>query len=193
MRIIGGRWRGRKIAFPVLAELRPTADSARETLFNWLAGYIEGTRCLDLFAGSGALGLEALSRGAASAHLIDASRLTVKYLHDNLQRLGADNGHVLLSTAQAWLQRFNSHQDQPYDIIFLDPPFRQPYVGDCATMIEQNRLLSDAGWVYLEMEADAPLPVLPQSWQLYQEKQVGQVCYRLFRQAGCSEHDKPNI
>ncbi len=177
LRIIGGNWRGRKLSFPSLEGLRPTPDRVRETLFNWLAAATPGARCLDLFAGSGALGLEALSRGATSAQFIDNASAVCQQLKDNLKQLDCDHAEVSNQTALTWLQ---SNHPQPFDIIFLDPPFHQNLLQDCINQIDQQNLLSETGWVYLEMNNQETLPVLPPTWQLHREKQAGQISYRLF-------------
>jgi 16S rRNA (guanine966-N2)-methyltransferase len=180
LRIIGGQWRGRKLHFPSIEGLRPTPDRVRETLFNWLAPVLPGARCLDLFAGSGALGLEALSRGAASADLIDNASAAVNQLRQNLQLLNTDRGQVINASAEQWLPAFNPQHDNRYDIIFLDPPFHKAMAGPCINGIEQQQLLNDNSWVYLEMAKDDALPKLPDRWYLHREKVAGQVCYRLF-------------
>ncbi len=184
LRIIGGQWRGRKLNFPSIDGLRPTPDRVRETLFNWLAPVIPGSRCLDLFAGSGALGLEALSRGATHSDLIDSASEVVNQLRENLRLLNANNGQtcgqVWAANANDWLQQFNPQQHPAYDVIFLDPPFHQGQLEPCIKAIQHQQLLADQSWVYLEMAIDEPLPVIPDHWHLHREKNAGQVCYRLF-------------
>ncbi|WP_101758559.1 16S rRNA (guanine(966)-N(2))-methyltransferase RsmD [Oceanicoccus sp. KOV_DT_Chl] len=177
LRIIGGQWRGRKLAFPTVEGLRPTPDRVRETLFNWLAPSIIGARCADLFSGSGALGLEALSRGSGHTDLVDSAKPVSQQLNLNLQTLQCDHATVWHSQAQPWLQ-----QAIPgYDIIFLDPPFGQNLAASCIEIINNRNLLNDKAWVYLEMGATEPLPHYPENWQLHREKTAGQVCYRLFK------------
>ncbi len=178
LRIIGGDWRGRKLSFPAIEGLRPTPDRVRETLFNWLAAIVPGARCLDLFAGSGALGLEALSRGAASVDLVDASAEVCQQLNSNLHILGCHNARVWRQKADQWLQQ--QPASASYDIIFLDPPFRQNLLADCIHAIDQQQLLADKAWVYIEMGKEEPLPELPVHWHLHREKTAGQICYRLF-------------
>ena len=180
LRIIAGQWRGRKLQFPSLEGLRPTPDRVRETLFNWLAADIAGSRCLDLFAGSGALGLEALSRGAAHVDLVDSAGEAISQLRQHLQLLNSSSGRLWLDRADNWLQQFNRQQQPPYDIIFLDPPFRQQLASSCIKIINERQLLSPSSWVYLEMAVEETLPVTPQHWRLHREKTAGQVCYRLF-------------
>ena len=178
LRIIGGQWRGRKLGFTPIDGLRPTADRVRETLFNWLAADIHGAQCLDLFAGSGALGLEALSRGASHVDLVDYARSASHQLQENLRLLGADHGQVAQASAADWLQH---NADKRYDVIFLDPPFRQNLVQSCIQLIDQQAMLKPNGWLYLEMAREELLPALPADWQLHREKTAGQVCYRLYK------------
>ena len=121
IRIIGGQWRGRKLPVPDSAGLRPTTDRVRETLFNWLAPVLPEARCLDCFAGSGALGLEALSRYAGSATLLELERPVAQQLTKNLQTLRASNGTVIQTNTLNWL----AQPGEPFDVVFIDPPFRQ--------------------------------------------------------------------
>ena len=179
LRIIGGKWRGRKLAFPSIEGLRPTPDRVRETLFNWLAADVASARCLDLFAGSGALGLEALSRGASQVDFIDRSAESVKQLVDNLRLLDANNARVWQDHALNWLQQLKLlPSNAGYDIVFLDAPFRQDLIADCLSILPAY--LSANGKVYLEMGKEELLPTIPDSWHLHREKCAGQICYRLF-------------
>lgn len=178
LRIIGGQWRGRKLSFPSIDGLRPTTDRVRETVFNWLTADIHGAQCLDLFAGSGALGLEALSRGASFVDLVDNARSAASQLRENLQLLDASHGQVSQINATEWLQQ---NADKSYDIIFLDPPFRQNLAQTCIQLIDQQAMLKPDGWLYLEMGKEETLPVLAPNWQLHREKTAGQVCYRLYK------------
>ncbi|MFT5691333.1 MAG: 16S rRNA (guanine966-N2)-methyltransferase [Oceanicoccus sp.] len=175
LRIIGGQWRGRKISFLDSEGLRPTSDRVRETLFNWLAPFIANTNCLDLFAGSGALGFEALSRGAAHVDLVDSSPIAVRQLQDNLKLLKG-NGNVWLDQAQNRLRQCQKR----YEIIFLDPPFTKNLLAPCIELIEEYRLLTPTAWVYIETGRKELLPSLPAHWQQHREKEAGQVSYRLF-------------
>jgi 16S rRNA (guanine966-N2)-methyltransferase len=146
VRIIGGKWRGRKLVFPAQADLRPTLGRVRETLFNWLQGELQASRCLDLFAGSGALGFEALSRGATEVAFVDSSRRAVKCLQENAAKLDAAGVTVLCAEAASALRRLEG----PWDIIFLDPPFQR---FDAVRILEQIRTtdaLAEGGLIYLE-------------------------------------------
>ena len=176
IRIIGGKWRGRKLPVPASPGLRPTSDRVRETLFNWLAPMIQGARCLDCFAGSGALGFEALSRHAAAATLLESARGVANQLTNNLVWLKAENGQVINTNAVHWLAK----KGQPYDLIFLDPPFRQGLLAETINLLEQQNWLADEAWIYIEAEAENTAAEVPANWQLHREKIAGQVVYRLY-------------
>ncbi len=183
LRIIGGKWRGRKLTFPSIEGLRPTPNRVRETLFNWLAADVPAARCLDLFAGSGALGLEALSRGASHVDFVDRSVESVQQLINNLRLLEAVNSRVKQDDALNWLQQ--SPTAAVYDIVFLDAPFRQGLISNCLDMLAP--CLSANGKIYLEMGREEILPAIPNDWRLHREKFAGQICYRLFAR------DKQNL
>lgn len=176
LRIIGGLWRGRKLTFPDVDGLRPTGDRIRETLFNWLAPDIQGAHCIDLFAGSGALGLEALSRGAASSLLLEKHPAAAQQLKANLQLLQADNGRVEQVDSLQWL---NQHPVHPFDIVFIDPPFALDLWGAIAAALETRHWLSHDAIIYLEAPREAQLN-LPATWQLHRDKHAGHVSYRLY-------------
>lgn len=179
LRIIGGQWRGRKLRFPALPGLRPSPDRVRETLFNWLAPEIAGARCLDLFAGSGALGLEALSRGAASCIFVDSARAACERIGTHLTLLSCRDGNVQQADTAQWLA--NKSENMPTcDMVFLDPPFRQDLLPDCCEQLERNGWLAPRAWIYIESGADEALPALPPNWLLHRDKRAGQVAYRLF-------------
>jgi 16S rRNA (guanine966-N2)-methyltransferase len=155
LRIIGGQWRSRKLVFNDAPNLRPTPERIRETLFNWLQGRIHGTRCLDLFAGSGALGLEALSRGASEVVFVESIAHVTRQLESNLALLKA-NARVIHGNAQSYLEATT----QPFDIIFLDPPFRQGLLTPILEIISDRHLLTHNGLIYLEQEAEETI-----NWQ----------------------------
>ena len=180
LRIIGGALRGSRIAVPDAPGLRPTPDRVRETLFNWLAPVIEGARCLDLFAGTGALGIEALSRGAASADFVEADARLAELLRGNLARLGR-SGFVHVADAE----RFLTQGSARYEIVFLDPPFASNLWNTAAQALETHGRLPDAAWIYVESPAGR-MPDLPQNWTLHREGRAGEVCYALYRRAGPS-------
>ncbi|HAU19105.1 MAG TPA: 16S rRNA (guanine(966)-N(2))-methyltransferase RsmD [Marinobacter adhaerens] len=178
LRIIGGDWRSRKLRFPDAGGVRPTPARTRETLFNWLAFHLAGSDCLDLFAGSGALGLEALSRGAGQATLVDHTPALAKALRDNLRLLKSDNGEVVCSDVESYLAQRNR---PPFDIVFMDPPFRQGWLEKLFPLLEKQAWIKPGGWVYVEHESELPTPSVPVSWQLHRQKSAGQVTYSLFR------------
>lgn len=172
-RIIAGRWRRRKLHFPPLPGIRPSPDRVRETLFNWLRDRVEGASCIDLFAGSGALGLEALSRGAAGVTFVDKERQATDAIRGHLDLLKAEGGIVVQVDAFAWL----SGPPKPVDLVFLDPPFDAGLLPEICAKLGQGWLKPGA-WVYLEHAADA-LPELPPAWQLLKESRAGHVGFRL--------------
>ena len=174
MRLIAGSWRGRRLPVAMAPGLRPTPDRVRETLFNWLAPRLPGSRCLDLFAGTGALGLEALSRGAASCVFVESSRQVLLALEAALTRLDAHGASCVQSKALDWLERASG----PFDIIFLDPPFDSDLLGQAATLIARRALLSPGGRVYLESAAAQPLP-LPEDWTMLRQQRASDVRFGL--------------
>lgn len=180
VRIIGGRWRGRKLRFPALPGLRPTGDRLRETLFNWLQFEVPGACCLDLFAGSGALGLEAASREAARVILIEVDPTAVRALRANCALLGADGVEVIATDALAWLAR-PAPAAESCSIVFLDPPFAGDLLGRAIPLLEASGRLAATAWIYLETAREQALAELPPNWHLHREKCAGDVCCRLFR------------
>lgn len=181
LRIIGGEWRSRKLSFPEIEGLRPTPDRVRETLFNWLQTSIPGASCLDLFCGSGALGFEALSRGAASVTFVDKAPEVIYHLRHNLNLLKAQHGEVVSSSVLDWLETKIANQEARYDVVFLDPPFNKNLIAPVTTLLESRGLLNDQAFIYVESEVNWQPDVIPQNWELYREKQAGQVCYRLYQ------------
>lgn len=176
IRIIGGKWRGRKLPVPDSPGLRPTTDRVRETLFNWLAPIIQEAHCLDCYAGSGALGLEALSRYAAQVTLIEYERNIAKQLSTNLDLLSAQNAKVINDSALTYL----SQSGKPYDVVFLDPPFRKGMLSETIKLLEEQNWLADESWIYVEAESESTAIDVPVNWQLHREKVAGQVAYRLY-------------
>jgi 16S rRNA (guanine966-N2)-methyltransferase len=180
LRIIGGTWRGRKLRFPASAGIRPTPDRVRETLFNWLGAAVRGAHCLDLFAGSGALGLEALSRGAAQVTFIERDATAARELGELLTAWQAADARVVRADALKFLAGIA----RPLDIVFLDPPFASALLGEAAALLEERHWLKAGAMIYLECAARAGLPQLPASWQPLKAKQAGEVGYHLFAHAG---------
>jgi 16S rRNA (guanine966-N2)-methyltransferase len=176
LRIIAGTWRGRKLAFAPVAGVRPTPDRVRETLFNWLGSSVRGARCLDLFAGSGALGLEAASRGAAKVVLVDADALVARTLRDQVRLLDARQ----VSVVQADCERYLRGAPEVFDLLFLDPPFHRGMLQACMQLLEQGGWLAPAAWIYIEAERTLD-PPLPPGWAVHRSKATGQVGYRLVR------------
>ena len=179
LRIIGGSWRGRKLRFPAAPLIRPTPDRVRETLFNWLAGRIEGARCLDLFAGSGALGLEALSRGAAEVTFVERDAQAVHALRALLAEWGAPAARVERADAL----RFLAGTPRPFDLVFLDPPFGAPLLAAAASALAGGWLAAEA-LVYVECAARAAPPPLPAGWRALKGKRAGEVGYHLYASGG---------
>ncbi|MFC3114910.1 16S rRNA (guanine(966)-N(2))-methyltransferase RsmD [Cellvibrio fontiphilus] len=180
LRIIGGLWRGRKLAFPDVDGLRPTGDRIRETLFNWLAPDIQGAHCLDLFAGSGALGLEALSRGAAASVLIERDQRAAAQLKSNLALLNAEGGKVLQMDALAYLHNLpTAGQTMRFDVVFIDPPFQLNLWQQVIDQLAQHSCLNEGAAIYIESGLqDQYLP--PPDWELHRDKTAGNLRYRLF-------------
>jgi 16S rRNA (guanine966-N2)-methyltransferase len=175
VRIIAGRYRGRRLQFPAAPGLRPTGDRLRETLFSWLQTELPGARCLDLFAGSGALGFEAASRGAREVVLVEANAAVAAALHSNIGKLAANEIRLVRGDALAFLKQ----ETQPFDVVFLDPPFHGDWLNGVLNLLAERALITPGGWIYIENERDAGAPTLPAGWSWYREKVAGQVRYAL--------------
>ncbi|SDF85793.1 16S rRNA (guanine(966)-N(2))-methyltransferase RsmD [Phytopseudomonas seleniipraecipitans] len=180
LRIIAGQWRSRQFGFPMAHGLRPTPNRVRETLFNWLAPYVEAAKVFDPFSGSGALFLEALSRGAGSALALDLNPAAVTSLRGHLTTLRCDNGQVLQSDALTYLQ---SQPVTPFDLVFLDPPFSQNLLLPACELLEQRGWLADDAWVYTESEQPPSSLGMPGNWRLHREQKAGQVHYALWQRS----------
>lgn len=178
IRIIAGNWRGRKLPVHDIAGLRPTTDRVKETVFNWLMNDVRASHCLDCFAGSGALGFEALSRGAASMTMVELDPTAAKQLQQNLELLNADNANVVKSDCLSYLQQ--QSQQQPFDLVFIDPPFRQGLAEKVCHLLEDKGLLSPSALIYVEVESELAQLSLPENWQQRKEKTAGQVRYSLY-------------
>ena len=177
LRIIAGEWRGRKLPVADLPGLRPTPDRVRETVFNWLNMYVPGAHVLDCFSGTGALSLEALSRGAASAVMLEKAGPAAQTLKANLATLKSDKGQVFNADSQQWLKQKAS---QRFDLVFLDPPFRMDLLKTTCELLESNGYLNDNCLIYIETEKElSPLPV-PANWQPLKSKTAGQICFTLW-------------
>ena len=181
VRIIAGDWRGRKL--PVLSSLglRPTTDRVRETLFNWLMHDIRGSRCLDLFAGSGALGFECLSRGADYVYFVEKDKKVADLLQENLERLtGGENnrGAVYSGSSAQFIKRCSP---QTFDLVFMDPPFDSSLIASSASMLEASGLLSEQALIYLEYSSQSAALALPQNWQPVKSGKAGHSAYGLWQ------------
>jgi len=185
VRIIGGQWRSRKLHFSDIPGLRPTTDRVRETVFNWLQPVIIGARCLDVFAGSGALGLEALSRGAASCLFIDKHPQCVADIQNNLALLKADTGETMAGDSLQILQHLHeSPEEKQFNVVFVDPPYSMHCAIDCCELLEKNRWLARNAYIYIESSSPILERELPARWKLYRDKKAGNVYYHMaIRQA----------
>jgi 16S rRNA (guanine966-N2)-methyltransferase len=177
LRIVAGKWRSRLLPVADVEGLRPTSERVRETLFNWLSPHIEGARCLDLFAGTGALGFEALSRGAASVMFVEQSRTAASMLRDNADRLESKAAEILASDAYAFAARRN--RNARMDIVFLDPPFADDRYEELCRLLDEGGWLAPGALVYLEQDRKQSIPALPAGWRVKKEKTAGNVRYSL--------------
>jgi len=175
VRIIGGAFRGRKLSFPSIEGLRPSPDRVKETLFNWLMNDIRDARCLDAFAGSGALGFEALSRFASQVTMIETHPLAYKALKESAKILHLESRLQLLCLDAREFLKNNQH---PFNIIFLDPPFKSDCLYDCLHLISQGQNLAPGGLLYVESSKEIALD--PSLWQTRKSKKAGMVYYGLF-------------
>jgi 16S rRNA (guanine966-N2)-methyltransferase len=177
LRIVGGRHRGRRLRFPAGVAIRPTPDRVRETLFNWLQPRIAGARVLDLFAGSGALGLEALSRGAAHATFVERDRRAADAIDTLLKEWREPAATVACADALSWLATSSA---APFDIVFLDPPYDAAVLATAAAGLVAHGQLAPDARVYVERRARDPLPALPSGWREQRAGRAGEVGYHLF-------------
>lgn len=180
LRIIGGEWRSRVLRFPAVDGLRPTPNRVRETLFNWLRDEIHGKTCLDLFAGSGALGFEALSRGAARVILIERNAAACRALAENARLLRAENADIQHGSAWDWLRQ-TRQAPASIDLVLLDPPFAGGLLPRACEVIEQSGLLARPALVYLEADAEIAERQLPETWRIRKNGTAGDVRYFLVR------------
>ena len=176
LRIVAGNWRSRLLDIADVPGLRPTSERIRETLFNWLAPALHGSRCLDLYAGTGALGLEALSRGAATAVFVERSPVAARQLQKNIDLLDARGASVVTQGALDYLQREASG---PFDLVFLDPPFADDLLEETCRLLAARGLLAAGARVYLEQDRAKPEPRLPDNWTIKKNKTAGNVRYLL--------------
>ena len=182
VRIIGGNWRSRKVSFAEHAEIRPTPARVRETLFNWLQYHVAGARCLELYAGSGILSLEALSRGAQHVTLVEKSEPVCRHLRVTYAAFTTDLSTYEChnTTAREFLEQ--SAEDSPYDLIFLDPPFGLGALQDLLPRLVAKQLVADQALVYIESEFAVTQSIIPPDWEIHRQKRAGSVHYCLCRQ-----------
>ena len=177
LRIIGGEWRGRKLSFHARPGLRPTSDRVRETLFNWLAPTIVGADCLDLFSGSGALGLEALSRVASYCDFVESDQLAAASIQGNLRLLGDNSARGRVTTTDAL--KFMDAAQRHWDVVFVDPPFDSGIGTPTLEYLASHDCLNHDSWIYFETRRSAPEAVPDSLYTLHREKTAGDVLYRL--------------
>lgn len=186
IRIIGGAFRGRKIEFPDSESLRPTANRIRETLFNWLMHDIKEARCLDLFAGSGALGFEALSRGASEVVFLEKDPIAIQFLEDNATHLKTQNAIILKQNTLEWLNKplDIKNGESSFDIVFVDPPYTENLWSTCFFLLEKGHFLSTEALIYVESNKDLNKMDMPENWSILKEKRAGNVFYALCKRNG---------
>jgi len=178
VRIIAGAWRSCRLPVAEVPGLRPSGDRVRETLFNWLQPRIAGAVCADLYAGSGALGLEAASRGAASVVLIERHPLAATQLEENIRTLGATQVTLNQGDVMGWLQR---QAPATFDLLFADPPFEALVHGELLSAIAGSGCLKPGGLLYLESAADGEVLAPPPGWVCWREQRIGEVRLQVFR------------
>jgi 16S rRNA (guanine966-N2)-methyltransferase len=176
LRIVAGKWRSRVLDIADAPGLRPTSERIRETLFNWLAPTIQGARCLDLFAGTGALGLEALSRGAREVVFVEKSAIAAKTLYENIRLLEASGADIRQVDALEFLK---ADATGPVDVVFIDPPFADDMLNDLCRLLDETSLLGSGSLVYLEDDRARAEVELPDGWKLLKSKTAGNVRYSL--------------
>jgi len=185
LRIIGGEWKRRQIRFSGGADLRPTPDSVRETVFNWLSPYLHQAKCLDLFAGSGALGLEAASRGAGNVVLVEMHKHCCGQLKDNVALLDAKQVMIHCAEALDWMASCT----QQFDIVFVDPPYDTDLVKRSLNRLIRYRLLRPEARIYIECSAQEA-PTISEQWAVLRQKKAGQICYGLYQHSANAVDNK---
>ncbi len=180
LRIIGGEWRSRSINFIDVPGLRPTPARVRETVFNWLRNDIIASRCLDLYAGSGALGFEAASRGAKSVSQVENNAVACRALKENTVALASNQIKII----QAEVFRYLSGDAEVFDVVFIDPPFAMGLAVQTCQWLEDKRWLSNHAKIYVEAESTLKLEGIPENWRLLKSKVAGEVGYHLYERVG---------
>jgi len=176
VKIIAGQWRGRNLPFPDIKGLRPTPVRVRETVFNWLQYDVIASRCLDLYAGSGALGMEAASRGAKAVVQVDDDAQVCRQLKQNAELVSASQVKIV----QQDVFRYLAGNAQMFDLVFLDPPFAKGYAVQAANWLEEKLWLANHAKIYIEVENTLKLTGLPENWKMLKHKKAGEVAYYLF-------------
>jgi 16S rRNA (guanine966-N2)-methyltransferase len=176
LRIVAGNWRSRLLDIADVEGLRPTSERIRETLFNWLTPNLHGARCLDLFAGTGALGLEALSRGAGTAVFVERSPVAARQLEANIDLLKAAGARVIKQDARRYLENATGGR---FNLVFLDPPFAEDLLEETCRLLTDSGILADGALVYLEQDRSRPEVALPEAWRVIKNKTAGNVRYKL--------------
>jgi 16S rRNA (guanine966-N2)-methyltransferase len=181
VRIIAGRWRGRKISFSTDLSIRPTPDRVRETVFNWLSPYLMKRRCLDLFAGSGVLGFESLSRGAAELVFVDSNKSIVQTLKQQHQifKIDSEFGQTSVEYEHKDAYKYLSTVTKNFDLIFLDPPYQKKMIQPAIEILVNKKLINNEGLVYLETEKNEALPDFPTTWRIIKSKTMSHVVCNL--------------
>lgn len=179
VRIIAGLWRGRKLPVLNAEGLRPTTDRVKETLFNWLMNDVAGSRCLDCFAGSGSLGIEALSRQAQAVVFLEKFANAASLLKKNLTSLNSVKSTVIHTDTLQYLSQKNP--EQGFEIVFIDPPFHHGFAPKVLKLLAENHWLAENALIYVETEKNHPHLELPHNWQVIKEKTAGQVISRLIQ------------
>jgi len=178
LRIVAGKWRSRLLPIANVEGLRPTSERVRETLFNWIGPRIEGRDCVDLFAGSGALGFEALSRGARSVVFVERSAAAMAGLRASAKTLDAIGARFERTDANDYLRALKRHS---VDVLFLDPPFADDSLADLCRLLDKREVMRPGGLLYLERASDQAAPALPDSWAVHREKKAGNVRFSLIK------------
>ncbi|QCI21926.1 16S rRNA (guanine(966)-N(2))-methyltransferase RsmD [Buchnera aphidicola] len=174
--IISGKFKGRKISFNNISNLRPTTNQIRETLFEWLSKYVKNSRCLDCFAGSGALGIEAISRYASFSTFLEINKKTIINLKKNIKKLNIYNAEIIHTNTLNWLKK----NGKPYDIIFIDPPYYKGLIESTINLLENNKWIKSQSIIYIEKEKKRPI-FIPKNWILYKKKITNNIeCYLYF-------------
>jgi 16S rRNA (guanine966-N2)-methyltransferase len=178
VRINGGSLRGQKIIFSNTSGLRPTGNRIKETLFNWIGQHVENSNCLDLFSGSGSLGIESISHGAKSVTMIEKNHFAFLAIKNSCARLNIKNVTIIEADAIKWISEESN--GATFDLVFLDPPFMSDLVPVCCNILEKNKLLSSPCYIYVETSKKQKGLCVPENWILLKDKVTGQVAYKLY-------------